>query len=153
VGVVRTDAATVTLTDFEAAWDDFFAAIRRARGRAAAREREGELTLSQHHLLSALHHQPKLPVGEVALAAGVAPPTATRMLSQLERAGIVRREASTEDRRVVTVSLTPRGRELLAKKRATVSAKRRDFFESLSDTERAHSERLLRGMAELIEQL
>ena len=70
---MRTDAATATLTDFEAAWDDFFAAIRRARGRAAAREREGELTLSQHHLLTALHHEPRLPVGEVAMAAGVAP--------------------------------------------------------------------------------
>ena len=92
-------------------------------------------------------------MGEVALAAGVAPPTATRMLGQLERAGIVRREASTEDRRVVTVSLTPRGRELLAKKRATVSAKRREFFESLTEAERVYSERLLRGMAELIEQL
>ncbi|HYJ66527.1 MAG TPA: MarR family transcriptional regulator [Nocardioidaceae bacterium] len=150
---MRTEPATATLTGFEAAWDDFFAAIRRARGRAAAREREGELTLSQHNLLTALHHQPSLPVGEVALAAGVAPPTATRMLGQLERAGVVRREASVTDRRVVTVSLTPRGRELLAKKRATVSAKRRDFFESLTDAERAHSEGLLRGMAELIEQL
>jgi DNA-binding MarR family transcriptional regulator len=150
---VRTEPATATLTEFEAAWDDFFAAIRRARGRAAAREREGELTLSQHNLLSALHREPRLPVGEVALAAGVAPPTATRMLGQLERAGVVRREASIEDRRVVTVSLTPRGKQLLAKKRATVSAKRRDFYESLTDAERAHSERLLRGMADLIEHL
>jgi DNA-binding MarR family transcriptional regulator len=75
------------------------------------------------------------------------------MLCQLERAGVVRREASTEDRRVVTVSLTPRGRELLAKKRAAVTEKRRAFYESLTDAERAQSERLLRGMAELIEEL
>jgi DNA-binding MarR family transcriptional regulator len=145
--------ATTSLTGFETAWDEFFAAVRRARGRAAARDRDGELTLSQHNLLSALHHQPRLPVGEVALAAGVAPPTATRMLGHLERTGVVRREPSTDDRRVVTVSLTARGRQLLARKRAAVTEKRRLFYESLSVAEREQSERVLRSLAELIEQL
>jgi DNA-binding MarR family transcriptional regulator len=145
--------ATTSLAGFETAWDEFFAAVRRARGRAAARDRDGELTLSQHNLLSALHHHPRLPVGEVALAAGVAPPTATRMLGHLERTGIVRREPSTDDRRVVTVSLTARGRRLLARKRAAVTEKRRLFYESLSVAEREQSERVLRSLAELIEQL
>jgi DNA-binding MarR family transcriptional regulator len=149
----RVREPTGTLPGFEAAWDEFFAALRRARGRAAARHREGELTLSQHHLLSALHHQPRLPVGEVALAAGVAPPTATRMLAQLERAGVVRRAPSERDRRVVTVSLTAHGRRLLARKRAAVTEKRRLFYESLSTTEQEQSERLLGQLAELIEQL
>lgn len=144
---------TATLPGFEAAWDDFFAALRRARGRAAAREADGELTLSQHNLLLALSHHRRLPVGEVALAAGVAPPTATRMLGHLERCGVVRREPSTEDRRVVTVSLTPRGQELLARKRATVTEKRQALYESMSTAEREQSERLLRRLAELIEQL
>jgi DNA-binding MarR family transcriptional regulator len=148
-----TTSTTGSLAGFETAWDEFFAAVRRARGRAAARDRDGELTLSQHNLLSALHHQPRLPVGEVALAAGVAPPTATRMLAHLERTGVVRREPSTDDRRVVTVSLTARGRQLLARKRAVVTEKRRLFYESLSAAEREQSERVLRSLAELIEQL
>jgi DNA-binding MarR family transcriptional regulator len=144
---------TASLRGFEAAWDEFFAALRRARGRAAARERDGELTLSQHNLLSALHHHTRLPVGEVALAAGVAPPTATRMLGHLERTGVVRRQPSTRDRRVVTVSLTTRGRRLLERKRAAVTERRRTFYESLPAAEREQSERLLRRLAELIEQL
>lgn len=147
------DATTATLRDFEAAWDDFFAALRRARGRAAARERDGELTLSQQNLLSALGHHQRLPVGEVAMAAGVAAPTATRMLRHLERTGVVRREPSTRDRRVVTVSLTALGKRLLDRKRAAVTEKRQELYESLSASEREQSERLLRRLADLIEQL
>jgi DNA-binding MarR family transcriptional regulator len=150
---VRAQRPTGSLPGFEAAWDEFFAALRRARGRAAARDREGELTLSHLNLLSALRHHTRLPIGEVALAAGVAPPTATRMLGHLERTGVVRREPSIRDRRVVTVSLTPRGRRLLARKRAAVTEKRRIFYESLSAAEREQSERLLRRLAELIDQL
>lgn len=40
------------------------------------------------------------------------PSTVTRMVTRLEQQGIVRREASTLDRRAVTVSLTQRGTDL-----------------------------------------
>jgi DNA-binding MarR family transcriptional regulator len=141
-----------SLAGFETAWEEFFAALRRARGRGA-RERGEELTLSQQNLLTALGEHPQLPVGEVALAAGVAPPTATRMLDHLERAGIVRREHSTRDRRVVTVALTAQGRRLLERKRAAVSEKRRTLYESLEPDEREQAEWLLHRLAELIEEL
>lgn len=145
-------ASDGSLPGFEAAWDEFFAAMRRARGRAA-REQGDELTLSQQHLLAALDDHPELTVSELALSAGVAPPTATRMLDHLDRAGIVRRGHSTQDRRVVTVTLTEQGRQLLARKRAEVSEKRRSLFESLEPSERAQAERLLRRLAGLIEEL
>ena len=141
-----------SLRGFEAAWDEFFAAIRRARGRAA-REHGDELTLSQYNLLGALGEHSELPVGEVALAAGVAAPTATRMLDHLERAGIVRRAHSTRDRRVVTVTLTTQGHQLLARKRAQVAEKRRALHDSLTSSEREQAERLLRRLAGLIEDL
>jgi MarR family transcriptional regulator, organic hydroperoxide resistance regulator len=95
----------------------------------------------------------ELPVGEVALAAGVAAPTATRMLDHLQRAGIVRRAHSTRDRRVVTVALTTQGHQLLARKRAQVAEKRRTLHDSLTPSEREQAERLLRRLAGLIEEL
>lgn len=138
--------------EFDAALDDFFAAIRRARGRGA-REHGEELTVSQHHLLAALAERPELPIGQIALAAGVAPPTATRMLDHLKQSGVVEREHSTEDRRVVTVRLTPKGRQLLERKQAAVAGKRRALYESLAPEERQQAERLLRRLAEVIEEL
>lgn len=43
---------------------------------------------------------------------GVEPPTTAKMLARLERAGFVQRIRSTDDRRVVLVSLTEKGQSL-----------------------------------------
>jgi DNA-binding MarR family transcriptional regulator len=144
--------AATGLDGFIAAWDAFFAATRHARGRAAQAQGDA-LTLSQHHLLSALSDGQELRIGELALAAGVAAPTATRMLDGLERDGIVKRVQSQEDRRAVSVRLTAKGRRLLDAKRELVAAKRRELYESMTPAERAQAEGLLARLAELIEEL
>jgi DNA-binding MarR family transcriptional regulator len=138
---------------FEHAFDAFFAAVRRARGRAARETSTEGLTLAQYQLLAAFVDRDEYPVGELAEAGGVAPPTATRMLDGLERAGIVERAHSTEDRRRVTVRLTPEGRRLLAAKKRNVAAKRRQTFESLTPAERRSAAHLLARMAEVFDEL
>ena len=60
-------------------------------GCAGALGDEGELSLSQYHLLEPLIDGERLATCELALAAGVSAPTATRMLSGLEREGLVER--------------------------------------------------------------
>jgi DNA-binding MarR family transcriptional regulator len=150
-------AAARTTTElpegFVSALDEFFSAVRRSRARTARETGAGELTLSQYQLLTALAETPERPVGELAEAAAVAPPTATRMLDGLERSGIVERRHSTVDRRVVTVRLTPDGQRLVERKERLVAAKRKALYESLSDSERRQVERLLRRLAEVIEEL
>ena len=83
---------------FDAAWEAFFRAARRARTRWPA-DRAGGLTLPQYFLLQPLLDGSPHGVGELAEAAGVAGPTATKMLDGLERGGMVERRASTTDRR------------------------------------------------------
>jgi DNA-binding MarR family transcriptional regulator len=138
---------------FEAAWDQFFTAVRRARGRAARETGSKGLTLAQYQLLAAFGQRPEWPVGELAEAGGVAPPTATKMLDGLERDAIVERSHSTEDRRRVSVKLTQHGRRLLKLKSEQVSAKRRALFDSLTASERRDAERLLSRLAALIDEL
>lgn len=75
------------------------------------------------------------------------------MIDSLERGGIVERRHSTEDRRVVTVTLTAEGRRQHARKRELVEAKRAELFGSLSPTERASAEHLLHRLATVIEEL
>ena len=149
---MATDTASVP-TAFDSALDEFFGAIRRSRARAAQQVGAGELTLSQFQLLGAFAEAPESTVGELAEAAGVAGPTATRMLDGLERAGIVERRPSEQDRRVVTVRLTAKGRRLLERKRLLVAEKRRALYESLAPSERRQVERLLRRLAGVIEEL
>lgn len=141
-----------SLADFAESWDVFFGAVRRARGRAVARDVD-ELTLSQYYLLRPLLAGGELPVGELAAAAGVTQPTATRMLGSLHRAGLVGRHGSCVDRRVVSVSLTDTGCRALTAKHHRLEAQRRELFMSLSEHERVGGAAMLRTLAEVIEQL
>ncbi|MGI8439405.1 MAG: MarR family winged helix-turn-helix transcriptional regulator [Thermoleophilaceae bacterium] len=136
---------------FAEAWESFFVAVRRARGRAS-RGQSG-LTLSQLNLLRALEEHGERPVGLVAEAAEVAGATATRMLDGLEREGLVTRRSSAEDRRVVMVALTDRGQVAVAQKRARVDAKLLLVFERLTPDEQRRAEPLLRRLAEVVDEL
>ncbi len=151
--MAATQAPTDIRADFDDAWTEFFGSIRRARGRSAAEaEREG-MSVAQFGLLFSfveLGRGDVLPVGALAEAAGIARPTATRMLDGLERQGIVERRPSTKDRRIVSVQLTARGRKLLNRKRKLVDEKRRAVFESLAPEDRESAARLLRTLAAAI---
>src|SRR3954452_6377677 len=105
----RTTTPTAEVAAFAAALDDFRRASSRARGRLAA---EGDLTLSQYHLLEPLlDAESPLGVGELAGPAGAdaAPPRAPALRAALDRAGLAERRGCTRDRRVVRVALTADG--------------------------------------------
>jgi len=55
-----------------------------------------------------------LPCGEIAARMVTRDPDVTRLLDRLDKGGLVTRERSAEDRRVVTTRITARGLELLA---------------------------------------
>jgi DNA-binding MarR family transcriptional regulator len=136
---------------FAAALDDFRRASSRARGRLAT---DGELTLSQYHLLEPLvSAEAPLGVGELACAAGVSAPTATRMLAGLERDALVERRTCTRDRRVVRVALTDEGVERMTRKRDRIERRHEELFQSLEPGERAQAARLLERLAAAIEGL
>ena len=139
--------------DLWLAWDRFFSALRQARGRAARRSVEGELTLSQYKLLVEIEAAPAARIGELAEAAGVAQPTATRMISGLEEHGLIERTRCAEDRRACVVALTSRGRDLYERKDAEVKVKRRKLLDSLDPTERAQAAHLLTRLAEELDAL
>ena len=139
------------LARFTAAWDDFSKALLRARSRAW--QQQTPLTPAQYHLLLALHAEPELGVGEMAAAAGCTSPTVTRMLDGLERDGVVVREHSDEDRRRTIVSLTARGKRLLAQQRRHSDERKQRLYDQLSPSERRQAEHLLRRLAEVIADL
>jgi DNA-binding MarR family transcriptional regulator len=53
----------------------------------------------------------------LAAREGVTQPAMTQLISRLEESGLVRREASREDGRVVMVAITDEGRAMLARRR------------------------------------
>jgi DNA-binding MarR family transcriptional regulator len=141
----------VATDQFTAAWEAFFRTTRRLRSRAGKQPFEG-LSLPQYHLLEALRADDELTVGVLAEAAGVAPPTATRMLDCLARDGYVERRHSETDRRAVLVSLTPSGRIAVQAAHEQASAWRRRVFESLEPAEREQAAALLNRLSEVLEE-
>jgi DNA-binding MarR family transcriptional regulator len=136
---------------FAAALEDFSRATRRARARL---QPEAGLSLPQFHLVEPLLAAAgPLPVGELATAAGVSAPTATRMLDCLERDGLVERSRREDDRRVVLVALTAAGLHAARAYGELHDARRRALFESLTPAERRDAARLLERLAAAIEAL
>jgi DNA-binding MarR family transcriptional regulator len=104
------------LAQLGSAFKGAMAAIRRLRGRDT--HRHGELSFAQYHLLFGLAERDELSAGELAAAAELSPATVTQLLDSLAEMGLVERTRSERDRRVVTCTLTARGRELITERRA-----------------------------------
>lgn len=158
--LLRVPAAAITdaaldareLAHFVASWERFGRSARRARGRAS---QAASCTLShaQHQLVEPLLEEHPLTVCRLAEAAGVAQPTATRMLAGLVRDGIVRRRADAGDRRVALMQLTDAGAALVADKRDELNAVRGRIFASIPEHQRAQAAELLDRLADAMDQL
>jgi MarR family transcriptional regulator, organic hydroperoxide resistance regulator len=127
------------------------AAQRRLRGRET--HRPGELSYAQYGLLFSLAAGGALAAGELALAADVSPATATQMLDGLERAGLVERVRSGQDKRIVFTSLTERGRKLVESRRALFEPRWRRALAEFSDQDLLTAAALLDRIREMFDEL
>ena len=84
-----------------------------------------------------------LTLGELANAEQVRPPTMTRLVSALEDAGLVAREADPEDKRLTRIRATAKGRALLSRGRARRVAALTREVGALASGERAELARAL----------
>jgi DNA-binding MarR family transcriptional regulator len=137
---------------FSAALHDFFRAARRARGRAARRSDPEGLSLAQYHLLEPLADGPSTN-RQLAAAADVSSPTATRMIDVLVARDLVTRVEDPTDRRAVLISLTPRGRRALEAKMREYDAARRQIAAAFDPDERRVAAGLIERITEVIEEL
>jgi DNA-binding MarR family transcriptional regulator len=152
VTLSESQAQELEAQEFLAAFDTFVQAVRRARG-APAQGGERALTLSQYGLLTGLSERSAAPVRELAAEAGVTASTATRILDTLERRGIVRRRRTDEDRRVVIVTLTHLGRDLLSEQDDWLQGRQLEFHAGLPAQERRLAPDLLVRLATLIDDM
>ncbi len=140
------------LAAFVAAFDDFVRAAKRARARV---EPDAALTTSQYDLLAPLLDADETPLGlrELARAAGVSAPTATRMIDGLTLRGTVTRERAADDRRAVRIALTADGRAAVLEHRERLLARRRALFDHLSPGDRRTAAKVLARLAAAYEEI
>ena len=127
------------------------AAVRRLRGRET--RQHGGLSYAQYGLLFGLCEHSELSSSELASAADLSPASATEMLEGLAAAGLVTRERSERDRRVVLISLTARGRTLVEERRARVQPRWRAALAEFSDEELRIAARVLERLQDMFDEL
>lgn len=89
---------------------DTVARLRRAMRRAArAADPANTLSVAQLELLSSLAEHPRSRPGELARRLHLAPNSVTTLINALAPRGLLIRQAAENDRRAVTVELTPDG--------------------------------------------
>jgi DNA-binding MarR family transcriptional regulator len=126
------------------------AAVRRLRGRET--HRPGELSYAQYALLFSLADKgSELSVRELASAADLAPPSVTQMLDHLAEMGLVLRVRSELDKRVVLTSLTERGQETVAARRALFEPRWRAALAEFDDQELAIAAAVLARLGAMFE--
>jgi DNA-binding MarR family transcriptional regulator len=105
--------------------------LRRARTADASMDLDGPRASA----LSVLVFAGPMPIGQLAAVEQVSPPAITKTVTALEAAGLARRMPSADDRRVVLVSATPKGRSLLERGRAARVRAVADLLEDLGETD------------------
>src|SRR5207249_8588514 len=107
--------------------------------RLRVRDRESGIGPAQLSALSVLVFGGPRSLGELAEAEQVRPPTMSRIVSGLERTGLVKREA-TEDGRRVRLRATPKGTKILWEGRKRRVESLANALGLLGETDRGRSE-------------
>jgi len=116
--------------------------------------REQGLTGPQYNVLRILRGEGKpLPMQEIASRVVQVVPGITGLVDRLEAAGLVHRERSTEDRRVIYVNITPAGLDMLAKLDAPLLALEKKLLGGLTQADQRQLIELLEKVRDHLEAL
>ncbi len=106
---------------------------------------------AQLHVLGVLQAAGPTTVSHLAARLGISPPSTSAILDRMVDAGLVVRERSEEDRRIVSVALAPPGQAALA---SAIGGRRgwlRKVLGQLDDAELADTVRVLRRLERALE--
>jgi DNA-binding MarR family transcriptional regulator len=145
----RTERSSA-LEQVRIAMGELFGAERRLRARD--QQQPGGLTQSQLRALMLLDKEEEVTAGQLAKSADLNPATVTAMLDQLESNSIVERKRHPTDRRVCMVSLTDKGRGIVADKRTAWQALWEQRLGHLSESELLAALRVLKTMTDIIDE-
>src|SRR5437762_10162493 len=120
--------------------------------RLRVRDRESGVGPAQLSALSVLVFGGPRSLGELADAEQVRPPTMSRIVSGLERAGLVKREA-TEDGRRVRLRATPKGTKIVWEGRKRRVECLANALGSLGETDRGRLAELAELLREIVRKI
>lgn len=111
-------------------------------------KRQGFASLSDFAVLEVLMHKGSLPVNTIGEKVLLTSGSITTAVQRLEKRGLVRRERSQGDARVVLVHLTDEGRQMIEKAFVEHATNVDDLFVEFSDEERTQFAGLMRKLGQ-----
>lgn len=111
------------------------------------------VTAVQFRILSTLAHQEKLSSAELGRIYNVKPQTMIKQIMLLETKKLIRRRAGADNKRVLEVELTPRGREVLDACNAEGAVLEADLLKPFSKGEQALYRELLLKVLDTLDTL
>ncbi|MEU9149915.1 MarR family transcriptional regulator [Streptomyces sp. NPDC048417] len=111
----------------------------------------GGLSSAASSVLGRLGREGPQRLTELARAEGVSQPGMTQLVTRMERDGLVRRIASTDDRRGVLVEATDAGADVVRERRAERAEALRELMDRLDPQERSAVVIALPALARLIQ--
>jgi len=110
------------------------------------------ITGGQAALLAQIRNHPGQGVRELAAREGISPPSMTRYLDRLEKAGLVVRTRSAEDARRVRLALTPKGVRVLRSVRRRRTAWLAERLDGLGAAELRTIDEAIEPLGRLLEE-
>jgi MarR family transcriptional regulator, 2-MHQ and catechol-resistance regulon repressor len=104
------------------------------------------ITPGQFGILEALHHLGPMNQTEIGRKLLRSSPNVTTVVDNLERQGLVSRERQSDDRRVIEISLTPRGRATIRKIFPAHARRITELLSALTSSEQEEMARLSRKL-------
>lgn len=142
---------SITITEFADKINDVVPVmIKEFSRRNVAELYKGKITLPQFLILGFLHNNGDSKMCGIAKFMSVTTAAMTGMVDRLEKYGYVKREPEPQDRRIINVSLTQKGLELVRK----INRKRRrmiiDVFGKVSEEDRSDYLRVLMKIKDIL---
>jgi len=142
---------SITITEFADKINDVVPVmIKEFSRRNVAELYKGKITLPQFLILGFLHNNGDSKMCGIAKFMSVTTAAMTGMVDRLEKYGYVKREPEPQDRRIINVSLTQKGLELVRK----INHKRRrmiiDVFGKVSEDDRSDYLRVLMKIKDIL---
>ncbi|MBJ7341013.1 MarR family transcriptional regulator [Mycolicibacterium sp.] len=119
--------------------------------RLATQRVKMELPYAQARLLSTIEDQGAARISDLAAFDHCSQPTMTTQVRRLEEGGLVSRITDPADARAVLISITPRGKDVLARVRADRGAIVNPYLERLDTADRESLTEAVRVMRSILE--
>jgi DNA-binding MarR family transcriptional regulator len=104
------------------------------------------VTVAEWVALRSLHNRAPCTLGELAEQIGVDAGVTSRLVDRLVRKKLASRKAGRDDRRFVTLALSPAGKRLVLKLAREADRNDERFFTPLTEADRSHLVRIMKAL-------